>query len=638
MISIILLVSMCGIAGKIIFNSQNIVEQDLRLMSLSIKHRGPDDEGIYVSPNKKIGLVSRRLAIIDLSKKGHMPMHYKDRYTITYNGEIYNFQILKAELEKEGYQFSSKTDTEVILALYDKYKEKCLEHLRGMFAFALFDKIDGTLFLVRDRLGKKPLKYFYKDGVFIFASELKAILTQKEVEREPDWQAIYEYLTFGYVQAPRTGFQNIQKLEPGHFLLLSTKTGDIKKVRYWKPDYSHKRRLSGDEWSKRIITSLEESTKLRMIADVPVGAFLSGGVDSSAVVAMMAKHSKKKVKTFTIGYKEKSHDERQYAKQISSLFDTDHTELVANPENIEDLLPFLAEQYEEPYANSSNVVTYLVSKMAREHVTVVLNGDGGDENFAGYDRYIRLARDARFDKTGPLKKIMYYFFRDAVRYSPDPRFKQMLAFLEKAQTSLPSRFLSYNQYFDENEVNKNNGHPDSISGSSRYITPSAQIESIFKESKAHDPRDQALYYDLTHYLPEDLLVKVDIASMANSLEARSPLLDHTFVELACSIPFDLKVKNGIQLKYIFKKSLEPIIPSEVLYRPKMGFSIPLSSWFTGKTNEYAKSVLMRKNGFAQSILGKNTIEEMLAGHTEGKDFGPRLWALLTLELWHKAYF
>lgn len=355
-------------------------------MGKALHHRGPDDSGSYLSRERKVGLSFRRLAIIDLSEKGHQPMNYKNRYWIVFNGEIYNFQEKRTELEREGYLFTSHSDTEVILALYDKYGTDCLVHLRGMFAFTIYDEQTGVLFCARDRVGKKPFKYYQDGEVFIFASELKAILTQPEYKKEPDFVAIHHYLTYQYCPAPLTGFKNIKKLEPGHFLLLNTRTGQLQKECYWKLDYTKKLHLSEKKWIKLIREKLSESVRIRMISDVPLGAFLSGGVDSSAVVAYMTEHSKEPIKTFSIGFKEEKFNELPYAKKIAKQFNTRHTEFIVESKAIE-ILPMLVKQYEEPYADPSALPTFYLSKLTREHVTVALNGDGGDENFAGYNSY-----------------------------------------------------------------------------------------------------------------------------------------------------------------------------------------------------------------------------------------------------------
>jgi len=619
---------MCGIAGKAYFNKNHEVHLgELKMMSTSITHRGPDDEGFFVSKNKRVGFASRRLAIIDLSTRGHQPMKYGDRYVITFNGEIYNFKEEKEKLVKEGYKFSSETDTEVVLALYSKYGVSCLKHLRGMFAFAIYDNVNETLFLARDRIGKKPLKYFLDGSQIIFASELKAILTQTGFTKSPDYKALQLYLTYGYCPAPMTGFESIKKLEPGTYLLINLARKTVQKIRYWQPRYRNKLHLSEREWCKRILDTLEESTRLRMISDVPIGAFLSGGVDSSGVVAAMAALSPKPVKTFTIAFADKKLDESRYAKNIAKRYKTDHHVLIAKPQSVE-TLPGLARQYEEPFADASNIVTYMVSKMTKKYVTVALNGDGGDENFGGYpNRYMRLKRDVDYD----------YWIQDMRPLAAKllKSFPKANNFFEKAKLPLYSRFASYNQIFNPDElINHSRGNILSLA---KRSNPYQTVNDCFRNFNGKDLKDAGLKFDLQYFLPDQLLTKVDIASMAVSLEARSPLLDQKMVELACKIPFNLKMKSG-ESKYILKKAFEKIVPKENLYRPKMGFTIPLNKWFSGELNSYAKSVLLNKKSFVKDVFDVNYVKSMIEDNNKTQDFGPRLWTLMSLELWYRAYF
>lgn len=620
---------MCGIAGKAYFisNKKEIRLSEIKLMTDKIAHRGPDDEGIYISKDKSIGLGSRRLAIIDLSKNGHQPMSYKDRYTITFNGEIYNFQTEREKLIKKGYLFNSNSDTEVILALYDCYGKKCLEHLRGMFAFAIYDDRDKTLFIARDRIGKKPLKYLLNDNGIIFASELKAILTQTNVKKEIDYKAIQLYLTYGYTPAPLTGFIGIKKLEPGNYLFINLKNKSIEHRRYWEPVFKDKLNLSEKEWCKKILDTLEESVKLRMISDVPVGAFLSGGVDSSGVVATMAGLSTKPIKTFTIAVADKDFDESQFAGRIAKRYKTDHHILTAKPQSTE-ILPFLAKQYEEPFADASNVITYMVSKMTRKYVTVALNGDGGDENFAGYpNRYMRLRRDVDYDYwIQNIRPVAAKLLRS---------FPKAHNFLEKSKQPLYNRFASYNKIFSPDEIlNHSTGKILEIA---KHEDSYEIVDRCFKMFNGKDLKDAGLKFDLLYFLPDQLLAKVDIASMATSLEARSPLLDQNMIDLACKIPFNLKVKKG-ESKYILKKAFETIVPKENLYRPKIGFGIPLSKWFSGNLNGYAKNVLLNKNSQIGNFFDSDYVRLMVDDNNKTEDFGPRLWSLMSLELWLKAYF
>ena len=628
---------MCGISGKISFSSKNISTQEIETMNDAIKHRGPDDGGTYVSPDGKVGLGHRRLSIIDLSPLGHQPMRYLDRYEIVFNGEIYNFQEKRSMLEKEGYAFQSHSDTEVILALYDKYQEKCLDHLRGMFAFAIYDEKNNTLFVARDRVGKKPFKYYQDENVFMFASELKAILTQPEYERKPDYTAIHHYLTLQYVPAPLTGFVGIKKLEPGHYMHIDLNTRKIEKKQYWKLDYSKKLDLSEEEWKKRIIDKLEESTKLRMISDVPLGAFLSGGIDSSAIVAMMAKNSAKPIKTFSIGFEEEKFNELKYAKIIADKFKTDHTEFIVKPDAIH-LLPMLVRQYEEPFADSSALPTYYVSKLSRDHVTVALNGDGGDENFGGYSRYsafqISLALD-RFDFLNrhigtPLAK----FASDMIQ---NTFFDRVYRFSRSLSEDYRKRYMDYTSYFTNPQ--KAELYTDEFKQKVWQDDTYDLIANAFDRSGSDNRTEQAVSADFNTYLPDDLLVKVDIASMAVALEGRSPFLDHEMLELTAKIPFDLKIKGLDNKKYILKEALRGIIPDEVMFRPKMGFGVPIDHWFRGELKDYTREKLLDGRLVKEGLFRKEYIGHILDTHCNTQiNFSPHIWALLTLELWFEEYF
>lgn len=628
---------MCGIAGKVSLTNKEISTREIESMTGAIKHRGPDDDGTYISPDKKVGLGHRRLSIIDISPLGHQPMRYLNRYEIVFNGEIYNFQEERAELEQEGYVFTSHSDTEVILALYDKYGKQCLEHLRGMFAFAIYDDREKVLFVARDRVGKKPFKYFFDGQTFLFASELKAILTQPEYIREPDYEAIHHYLTLQYVPAPLTGFKDIKKLEPAHFLLLDLKTKKLEKKRYWRLDYSKKLDYSEDEWKRQIIDTLDESTRLRMIADVPIGAFLSGGIDSSAIVAMMARHSDRPIKTFSIGFKEEEYNELPYARIIAKKFSTDHTEFIIEPDAIE-LLPMLVRQYEEPYADSSALPTYYVSKLTREHVTVALNGDGGDENFAGYTRYAAFQVSNILDHFDFLNRIagkpITKFLARNIR---NTFFDRLHRFSKSLSTDYRRRYLSYTAYFTNEQKSRlyTNEFKAKVWNNDTYDI----IASRFLESGSTNRTEQAVSADIATYLPEDLLAKVDIASMSVALEGRSPFLDHKMLELTAQIPFHLKLKGLNNKKYILKEALRGIIPDKVMFRPKMGFGVPIDTWFRGSLKEYAGETLLSEKAVRRGLFKKESVKNILTTHAETNiNFSPHIWALLTLELWFEEYF
>lgn len=627
---------MCGITGKITLTG-SVRDFEIEAMNEAIRHRGPDDGGVYVSSKGNVGLGHRRLSIIDLSPLGKQPMSYLERYQIVFNGEIYNYQEQRKMLEKDGYAFRSKTDTEVILALYHKYREGCLKYLRGMFAFAIYDEKEEELFCARDRVGKKPFKYYWDGKTFIFASELKAILTQSEYQRQPDYLAIHHYLTYQYCPAPFTGFMGIKKLEPAHYLKLSTVSGQLTIKKYWNLNYNNKISLSEKEWTEKILAKLRESVKLRMIADVPLGAFLSGGIDSSTIVALMSEVSRNPVKTFSIGFKEQKFNELIYAKMVADKFHTEHTEFIVDPQAIE-LLPMLVRQYEEPYADSSALPTYYVSKLTREHVTVALNGDGGDENFAGYNRYAAIQfsafceRFAGFNKiiTGPMINLLTHL-------SSNSFFYRLKNFTDTLSFSTGARYADYVCHFD-NKTKQNMYTADFAS----YIVgndSASLVATLFEEDDVISPGERAMRVDFVTYLPDALLAKVDIASMAVALEGRSPFLDHEFLELTAQIPFNLKLHGLNGKKYILKKAIENIVPNELIYRKKMGFGIPIHDWLRKELKQYAYDLLLAKDAKINRIIKRSEIGKLLDEHATNKvNHGYRIWTLLTLELWFREYF
>ncbi len=605
-------------------------------MRAAVAHRGPDDKGLYISPDKEVCLGHRRLAVIDTSARGHQPMLYLNRYCITFNGEIYNFEALRDRLRREGYAFSSRTDTEVILALYDQQKEKCVEHLRGMFAFAIYDEQEKILFAARDRAGQKPFKYFYDGQMFMFASELKAILTQKEYKAAPDFIAIHHYLTYQYVPAPRTGFANIHKLEPAHYLRLDIRKHHLEKHRYWQLDFTHKKSYSENEWQERITDKLEEATKLQMISDVPLGAFLSGGIDSSTIVGLMNRHAPGKVKTFSIGFREQDFNETSYARAVAKHFNTDHEEFIVEPHTVE-ILPQLVNDFEEPYADSSAIPTYYLSKLARSHVTVALNGDGGDENFAGYARYnfhkLALALDSLGISKIPGLPTLGSLLSRSVRSTLAMRAGR---FFDSLPDNHMRRYVTYLCYFT-------NAMKDALyqPGFSRKVTGHNSYDlAAAAGQKGASASDQALSADIAMYLPEDLLAKVDIASMVSALEGRSPFLDHEFMELTAAIPEPLKLKGFGSNKYILKKAVARMLPAEVINRPKMGFILPIERWFREDMNSYLHSMLLAKNTrITQELFRKRAVANLVRRHERTKiNLAPPLWALLTLELWLRQHF
>ena len=620
---------MCGIFGKLYFEKTKIEERDYKDCLETLNHRGPDDSGFYVDENIILG--SKRLAIIDLSETGHMPMSNEDgRFWIVFNGEIYNFLELRKGLEKR-HKFKSRTDTEVLLHLYEEKGIDCLKYLRGMFAFAIWDKKEKVLFLARDRVGKKPLKYYFNEKFFIFASELKAILKDKEVKKEIDWGAIDEYLTYQYVPHPKTGFKNIFKLEPAHYLLI-TLDGKIKKERYWNLDFSQKLDLSENEWIEAIEEKLRESVKLRLISDVPLGAHLSGGIDSSMVVAFMAQEMKEPVKTFSIGFKEKEYDETKYARLVAQKYGTDHHELIVDPNAIE-ILPKLVYHYEEPYADPSALPTWYLCQMTKNYITVALNGDGGDENFAGYDRYnaFKIYLDLRLL---PGKKIFKKLSEIFYRMIKLKIFRKSFRLFSSYEKDAISFYLKLIGFFSEEEKEKLY-HPE-LKRLIENSRGSNFLREIFNQASGNW-LDKILYLDINSYLPDDLLVKVDIASMAHSLEVRSPFLDHEFMELCARIPSRLKMK-GHAKKYVFKKLAQKYLPKECIFRPKTGFGVPLEFWFKNELLNFLKEKILSRE-FLNFGFNKNFLEQLIKEHQKGiRNHAYRLWALLILEEWFKIFF
>jgi len=645
---------MCGICGKISLNKA-IDENLIRKMCGVLAHRGPDSEGVMVldsaasrlrsnnilrasetSREVKIGLGHRRLAIIDLTPAGHQPMSNEDgSIWIVLNGEIYNFIELKEALEKKGHKFKSRTDTEVVLHLYEEKGEECVKDLRGMFSFAIWEQKNERLFIARDRVGKKPLYYYHNNQALIFASEIKAILQDPEVLREVNRPSITDYLSYGYTPAPQTMFKNIMKLPPAHFMIYEK--GNIRIQKYWELDFSKKIKLSEEDYCRRTLELLEECVKIRLISDVPLGAFLSGGVDSSAVVYMMSKLSSTPVKTFSIGFDEEKYSELKYARIIAERFRTDHHEYVVKPNAIE-ILPKLVWHYNEPYADSSALPSYYVAKMTRDKVTVALNGDGGDENFAGYERYMA-GKFAEFYRKIP-EKVRSIFESSLVNKIPESRARNNFSskfkrFILMAPRECSVRHYNWNSIFRDNE--KEDLWSDEFREEIGAKKSFSYLEDIFSRSQTKDIVDSLLYADINSYLPEDLLVKMDIATMANSLEARSPFLDHKFMEFSASIPSHIKLK-GMRLKYILKKALSNALPEKILNREKMGFGIPIHQWFRNELKGYSYEILLSDKAIKRGYFKKEAVKKLLDEHVAAKaNNGARIWSLLFLELWHREF-
>ncbi len=604
-----------------------------------LSHRGPDDEGIFIRDKRQAtsdkvsaGLGHRRLSIIDLSSAGHQPMFNEDgSLCLVMNGEVYNFLELRNHLESKGHVFKSHTDAEVILHLYEEKGAECVRDLRGPFAFALWDERKERLFIARDRIGQKPMNYFYKNNSLVFGSEIKAITEDPEVSAEVNRPAIKDYLSYGYTPTPETMFKGIKRLPPAHFMIYEK--GNIRTERYRELDFSEKLKLTENEYCENIMGLLEEATRVRMVSDVPLGAFLSGGIDSSAVVHLMSKVSARPVKTFSIGFDDKEYSELKFAKIIADKFGTQHTEYTVKPDAIE-ILPKLVWHYNEPYADSSALPSYYVAKMTRQDVTVALNGDGGDEDFGGYERFMA-ARFAEYLKIipGPLVKFFASMLRESLSLKD---FKTRLKrFLLIASRNCEERHYNWVSIFRDDE--KESLFTREFQNETKGRESSSYIRNAFENCGSDDVVDKVMSTDIRTNLPDDLLVKMDIATMANSLEGRSPFLDHKVMEFAASIPSSLKIK-GTRLKYILKKALSGKIPDSILSRGKMGFGVPLDRWFRGELEDYSRNILLGERFIKRGYFKKDSIEAVLDNHKKGKaNNGARIWSLLYLELWHRIF-
>lgn len=626
---------MCGFAGQFNISNDTAVDQSaLKAMATALVHRGPDDAGEYF--DGPVGLVFRRLSIIDLTAAGHQPMFSHDkRYVVVFNGEIYNFQEIRKTLEQQGHQFVSRSDTEVILASYATYGVDCVSHFRGQFALAIWDTRERALFMARDRLGMKPLFYYFDGAHIIFASELQALLKHPGVPRKIRYQAIDQYLALQYIPAPQTIYEGITKLEPAHYALIDERGMTTK--RYWDLEYRTKHTLSIPEWSERIITTLRESVRLRMISDVPLGAFLSGGIDSSAIVALMSQLSNKPINTFSIGFNNQQYNELPRARLTAERYGTNHHEIVVEP-NAMEVLPELVRHYGEPFADSSALPSYYVSRETRKHVTVALNGDGGDENFLGYPWYSVQAIARQYDYLpAVVREKLFRPLLKRMRSSRTTFNRRLQIFLDTHEHAPAKRYPHYitSSYF--NGAERNNLYTASFQSQLVATNPLAYISDWYEAAQADDVLDQATYADVHSYLPDDLLVKMDIASMMNSLEARSPFLDHIFMELTSSIPTSLKMKRHSK-KWILKQALKNLVPDEILSGKKHGFMVPLGDWFRNELRDYAHEVLLDRQALGRGYFEKQAIIDLLDEHAAGAvDHGSRIWALLFLELWHQEF-
>jgi asparagine synthase (glutamine-hydrolysing) len=618
----------CGIAGIVGRPGEVANADQIQRMCQTIVHRGPDDEGIYARDN--VGLGMRRLSIIDLAG-GRQPIHNEDQSIwVVFNGEIYNFPGLKRELESRGHRFYTHTDTEVIVHLYEEMGADCVSKLRGMFAIALYDENRRRLLLARDRLGKKPLYYALCDGRLLFGSEIKALLAAAPQLAQVDLEGLLQYLYFGYIPDPFTAFQPIRKL-PSGCLLEYTGTCEIRQ--YWDVPAYGTSTASEEESLEELEHRLTEAVRIRLISDVPLGALLSGGVDSSVVVALMAKANSSRVKTFTIGFRNKEFNESEYARQVAERFDTDHHELIVEP-NIQETLDYLSGMLEEPFGDSSMIPTYYICRMAREHVTVALSGDGGDELFAGYDRYSTAVDRSNFDFIPAMAGGIY---RDHLhRHMPPGLYGKNLIW----NLSLPARerYLDAMSIFPALHRERAFFTEDFFHQASLLPDPLIQFRKYYDNAPASDFLSRLLYLDTKTYLTGDVLTKVDRMSMAASLEVRVPMLDHELVEWVARLPIDSKFRSGTR-KHILKRLAERLgIPASLLNRPKQGFALPLVDWIKSELKDGLFSVLLEPRTLQRGYFEPAAVRTLLSEHLRGRrNRSGLLWRMLVLELWHRNF-
>ena len=639
---------MCGIAGFIDFNKKSDKEK-LIVMTDTMVNRGPDDSGYFFTENSfgQVGLGHRRLSIIDLSSAGHQPMSFQN-LTIVFNGEIYNFEDIKKELEKEGYDFFSNSDTEVILKAYHKWGFASVNKFRGMWSFAIWDNDKKELILCRDRAGVKPLYWYFKNNIFIFGSELKAFKKHSMFESKLNYESLSLYLQYGYITSPYSIFENTYKLEPGHCLKID-KNKNIKKEKYWDIEtFFVKGENEKREWfnkndedvSEELEHILTESFKLRMVSDVPVGMFLSGGIDSSLVAALLQKEYTRPLKTFSIGFNEKEYNEAQWAKKVADHIGTEHTELYCTPKEALEVIPKIPLLYDEPFGDSSAIPTYILSELAKRHVKVSLSGDGGDEQFCGYTRYWAVGEKIKKIRNIPFSNIFNVFlnvltpetaFRIYNVFKPVlPKYSNFKDKYIKLRNVMRHKDLFYmydvsNKYFLDEDISSLGLH-------------NKQTQALkFDETEKFHDMSFMMYYDLKTYLPDDILVKVDRATMGVSLEGREPLLDNKILEFSSKLPLHFKYRNNSG-KYILRKILRKYIPDELIERPKQGFGVPVYEWFKGDLKhlfyEYLSKDKIKKDG----IFNADYVNENLDNYFNNKGINHnKLWLLFVFQMWKSEY-
>jgi asparagine synthase (glutamine-hydrolysing) len=619
---------MCGIVGVVHANGGMVETRALARMRDTIRHRGPDDEGMHVSGS--VGFGSRRLAIIDLSSRAKQPMRNEaGDVWLVFNGEIYNFRELRLFLERKGHRFVSDGDSEVVVHLYEEFGLDCVQALRGMFAFAIWDEKKRRLFLGRDRVGKKPLYYAILSDGIAFASEIKALLCYPGVPKRIDPCVLHYYLALQYIPSPHTAFGGISRLPAAH--VLTWCDGDLQIERYWRLNYTEKAELSEEKASALLWERLDEAVRIRLCADVPIGIHLSGGVDSAAVAAFVCQALGSGVKSFSIGFNEREYDERQYARLVAKRLGTEHYEYVIGPDAVKEL-PRLLWHYDQPFADPSALPTFVLSRLTREHVTVALNGDGGDENFAGYDRYRERLLFAIFDHLPDVVRrgMLARAFGTPRRSTDGGVFSRLRRFMFYASESRERRYCRTMCHFTPEQLAEL--YTDNFWALIGSRDPFEPILDLFERVDGESFLERLLAVDTLSYLPDDLLVKVDVASMAHSLEVRSPFLDHTFMEFSAGLPDRYKLR-GASSKYLLKKALRGRLPAEIIDRPKTGFGIPLAQWLRHDLREMIYEVLLDMSVGRRGYFRLEAVERLLDEHTSGgKNWGTQIWNLLMLEL------
>ena len=627
---------MCGIAGIVSQQPERAIGEICLAMRDAMVHRGPDDAGLHIGEDCRLALASRRLAIIDLSPAGHQPMLGPDgRLALAFNGQIYNYRELRAELLDRGHRLASQSDTEVILHLYEESGPDCLTRLNGMFGLALWDDRERSLLLARDRLGKKPLVYAQlRSGTLAFASEFQGLLRHPEIARRPNLAALDHFLRFGYVPAPLSAFEGVAKLEPGQYLVW--RDGRVEIEAYWRPPLASPRPLSDEQAVAEFSALFADSVRRRMISDVPLGAFLSGGVDSASVVAAMAEHADRPVATFSIGFGDDHYNELPGARLVAERFGTRHHEFVVEPHAAE-VLPDLVRHYGEPYADSSALPTFYLSKLTRQHVTVALNGDGGDELLAGYDRYRAALAADRLEQALPLPRRAYGLIAGALPAGRDLRTATTRArrFLSGLADSSGGRYSRWMSVFEPSLlaecVTPEFAAATVDSGAAGYLA------SPLDRRNGSTLLDSLTRLDLTTYLPGDLLVKADIATMANSLQGHSPFLDYRLVEWAAGLPARLKLR-GRTSKYVLRRAMRDRLPAQTLAAPKRGFGVPVATWLRGELRPMLEATVLAERALARGYLRPAAVRRLVTDHLTGRvNHAKQLWALLALELWHREF-